>query len=75
MDFIIENRRKLLQHAAMADKDYKRCYDAFLEAERIFLEMIPNLTETQQDVIWQFVNLSNEVDQRLLEITCQYRAL
>ncbi len=75
MDFNIENRKKLLQHAALADNDYKNCYKAFLEAERVFLEMIPELTEVQQDVIWRFVNLSNEVDERLLEITCQYLAL
>lgn len=75
MDFIIENRKKLLQHAALADKDYKICYDAFLEAEQAFLEMIPELTEVQQAVLWRFVNLSKEVDERLLKITCQYLAL
>lgn len=72
---MIENRKKLLQHAALADKDYKRCYDAFPEAEQAFLEMIPELTEVQQGVLWRFVNLSNEVDERLLKIACQDPAL
>ena len=75
MDFNIEKRKKLLQNAALADKDYKSCYETFLESERVFLEMIPELTDVQQDAIWRFVDLSNEVDERLLEIVCQYLAL
>lgn len=32
-------------------------------------------TESQQDLLWRFVNLSNEVDECLLEIACEYLAL
>ena len=32
-------------------------------------------TESQQDLLWRFVNLSNEVDDCLLEIACEYLAL
>ena len=32
-------------------------------------------TELQQDLLWRFVNLSNEVDECLLEIACEYLAL
>ena len=37
--------------------------------------MIPELMESQQDLLWRFVNLSNEVDDCLLEIACEYLAL
>ena len=75
MEDRIQNRIKLIQSAALADAQYKKCNEDFLKIERQFLEMLPELTETQQDLIWKFINLSNEVDARLLEIACGYLAL
>ena len=75
METRIQNRIKLIQSAALADPQYKKCNDDFLKTERQFLEMLPELTEMQQDLIWEFINLSNEVDERLLEIACGYLAL
>ena len=75
MEDRIQNRIKLIQRAALTDSQYKKCNEDFLKIERQFLEMLPELTETQQDLIWKFINLSNEVDARLLEIACGYLAL
>ena len=36
-----------------------------------FFDLLLELTE-QQDRPWMFVNLSNEVDERLLEIACEH---
>ena len=75
METIIQNRKQLIQRAAAGDPRYQTCNREFMKAERDFLEMIPELTESQQDLLWRFVNLSNEVDECLLEIACEYLAL
>ena len=75
METIIQNRKKLIRQAAAGDPRYQKCNREFLKAEQNFLEMIPELTESQQDLLWRFVNLSNEVDDCLLEIACEYPAL
>lgn len=75
METIIQNRKKLIRQAAPGDPRYQKCNREFLKAEQNFLEMIPELTESQQDLLWRFVNLSNEVDDCLLEIACEYLAL
>ena len=75
MEKEIQNRMQLLRCAAQSDSRYQKCYDEFLKAERAFLEMLPQLTETQQDCLWHFINLSNEVDELLLEYACRYLAL
>lgn len=68
METTIQNRMKLIRQAAAGDLRYQKCNGEFLKAEQAFLEMIPELTESQQDLLWRFVNLSNEVDECLLEI-------
>ena len=77
-DFVekeIQNRIQLLRSAARSEQRYQNCYEEFMKAERDFLEMIPQLTEEQQDCLWRFVNLSNDVDNLLLEFACHYLAL
>jgi len=46
-----------------------------LKAERDYFELLLELTEQQQERLWRFVNLSNDVDERLLEIACEYLLL
>lgn len=75
MGNLMENRKKLLRRLASADRQYQVCYQEFLQAERDFFELLLELTEQQQDRLWRFVNLSNEVDERLLEIACEYLVL
>ena len=69
---LIEKRKQLLRRIAASDKDYRVCHQKFMQAERDFFELLLELTEQQQDRLWRFVNLSNEVDERLLEIACEY---
>lgn len=75
MEKEIQNRMDLLRCAVRSDIRYQKHYDEFMKAERAFLEMIPELTDEQQDCIWDFVNLSNEVDNLLLEFACRYMAI
>ena len=77
-DFIenlMENRIKLLRRLASADRQYQIRYCEFPQAEHDFFELLLELTEQQQDRLWRFVNLSNEVDERLQEIACEYLVL
>lgn len=75
MENLIENRKKMLRRIAMTDVQYKKYYAEFLEAEKDYFELLLELTPLQQDRLWSFVNLSNDVDERLLEIACEYLAL
>lgn len=75
MEKEIQNRIQLLRSAACSEQRYQKCYEEFMKAERDFLEMILQLTEEQQDCLWLFVNLSNDVDNLLLEFACHYLAL
>lgn len=75
MEKEIQNRMDLLRCAVRSDIRNQKYYDEFMKAERAFLEMIPELTDEQQDCIWNFVNLSNEVDNLLLEFACRYLAI
>ena len=45
------------------------------QVDTITNELLLELTEQQQDRLWRFVNLSNEVDERLLELACEYMVL
>ena len=71
----MEKRKKVLRRIASVDRQFKACYQAFLQAERDYFDLLLELTEQQQDRLWRFVNLSNEVDERLLEIACEYLVL
>ena len=66
---------QLLRYAVRSDIRYQKCYVEFMKAEQAFLEVIPELSEEQQDCIWRFVNLSNEVDAPVLEFACRYLVL
>ena len=68
MNSEIEKRKKYLLQTAASDAQYKAYYEEFLKTERDFFDLLLELTETQQDRLWRFVNLSNDVDDRLVEI-------
>lgn len=68
----MENRKRQLRQMAANDEQYKTCYSEFLKVEMDFFDLLLELTEQQQDRLWMFVNLSNEVDERLLEIACEH---
>lgn len=68
----MENRKRQLRQMAANDEPYKTCYSEFLKVEMDFFDLLLELTEQQQDRLWMFVNLSNEVDERLLEIACEH---
>ena len=67
----MENRKSQLRQIAASDEQYQTCYREFLKVEMDFFDLLLELTE-QQDRPWMFVNLSNEVDERLLEIACEH---
>jgi len=75
MDIYVENRKRIVRRIAETDAEYKACYAEFMEAERDFFALLLELTEQQQERLWKFVNLSNETDERLLEIACEYLAI
>ena len=68
----MENRKRQLRQMEANDEQYKTCYSEFLKVEMDFFDLLLELTEQQQDRLWMFVNLSNEVDERLLEIACEH---
>ena len=67
----MENRKSQLRQIAASDEQYQTCYREFLKVEMDFFDLLLELSEQQQDRLWMFVNLSNEVDERLLEIACE----
>ena len=67
----MENRKRQLRQMEANDEQYRTCYSEFLKVEMDFFDLLLELTE-QQDRPWMFVNLSNEVDERLLEIACEH---
>ena len=68
----MENRKRQLRQMEANDEQYRTCYSEFLKVEMDFFDLLLELTEQQQDRLWMFVNLSNEVDERLLEIACEH---
>ena len=67
-----EAKKKRLQLLAECDEEYKSQKVKFLSIEKAFLETVHHLPDHQQDLIWEFVFASNELDGRLLEIACDY---
>ena len=44
----------------------------YLVLEKQFSDMTTTLPREQEDLIWEFVCTSDELDRRLLEIACKY---
>ena len=40
--------------------------------EKQFSDMTTTLSREQEDLVWEFVCTSDELDRRLLEIACEY---
>lgn len=72
MKEIIERRIALIKRISRGDPEYMNIKNEFIKSEINFHELLPQLTMEQQDQLWEFFNLSGELDRRLLEIACEY---
>lgn len=72
MDTNMERKIEILKQLSKSDEKYRELYSKFLPLEKQFTKIVNRLTNDEQDVIWDFVFTSDELDQRLLEIACDY---
>ena len=71
----MERKMDLMQRIAEKDLEYREMKSRFLISERKFEKTVMELTEEQQNVIWDFVFMSNDLDNKVLEIACSYVTL
>lgn len=71
----MERKMDLMQRIAEKDLEYREMKSRFLILERKFEKTVMELTEEQQNVIWDFVFMSNDLDNKVLEIACSYVTL
>jgi len=67
-----DNKIKLLRQLANADSVYRNMKERYAVLEEAFSQITLQLPEEEQDILWAFVLLSDEMDRRLLEIACDY---
>lgn len=67
-------REKINQLRAIARKDSKYCslLKTLRSAENRLDEAEAGMTDDQRDAMWDFFELSEEVNLRLLEIACEH---
>ena len=57
---------------AHADGEFRKMKAEFVRLEAKFMELVHELPDEQQDLIYKFVFASDEYDRRILEIACDY---
>ena len=57
---------------AKLDSSYSSILQRYLVLEKQFSDMTTTLSREQEDLVWEFVCTSDELDRRLLEIACEY---
>ncbi len=67
-----EEKLKRLQLIANADAKYRALKTQYKVLENQFSKTAALLSDEQQDVLWAFVFVSDDLDRRLLEIACDY---
>ncbi len=67
-----EEKLKRLQLIANADAKYRALKTQYKVLENQFSKTASLLSDEQQDVLWAFVFVSDDLDRRLLEIACDY---
>ena len=70
MRYETERKIRLLRLIAKTDERYNCLMKEYNQLETEFAEITQKLTTEEQDILWAFVCISDEVDHRLLEIIC-----
>lgn len=63
---------KVLRKRAKIEYQYQKLMHKLLWLELEFSEIVNELPEEQQDILWDFVFTSDAIDRRLLELTCDF---
>ena len=72
MEDLAEKKLAKLREIAKLDSSYSSILQRYLVLEKQFSDMTTTLSREQEDLIWEFVCTSDELDRRLLEIACEY---
>ena len=72
MEDLTEKKMARLREIAKSDSSYSDILRRYLVLEKQFSDMTTTLPREQEDLIWEFVCTSDELDRRLLEIACNY---
>ena len=72
MEDLTEKKMARLREIAKSDSSYSDILRRYLVLEKQFSDMTTTLSREQEDLIWEFVCTSDELDRRLLEIACKY---
>ena len=71
MEDLTEKKMARLREIAKSDSSYSDILRRYLVLEKQFSDMTTTLPREQEDLIWEFVCTSDELDRRLLEIACK----
>lgn len=72
MEDLTEKKMARLREIAKSESSYSDILRRYLVLEKQFSDMTTTLPREQEDLIWEFVCTSDELDRRLLEIACKY---
>ena len=72
MDDLVEKKLAKLREIAKLDSSYSSILQRYLVLEKQFSDMTTTLSREQEDLVWEVVCTSDELDRRLLEIACEY---
>lgn len=72
MEDLTEKKLAKLREIAKSDSNYRDILRRYLALEKQFSDMTTTLPREKEDLIWEFVCTSDELDRRLLEIACKY---
>lgn len=72
MEDLTEKKLEKLREIAKSDSNYRDILRRYLDLEKQFSDMTTTLPREKEDLVWEFVCTSDELDRRLLEIACKY---
>ena len=67
-----EDKIRILRNLANCDEAYREIRQSYRQKEEAFSRVAALLSDELQDVLWDFVMTSDELDRRLMEIACDY---
>lgn len=64
----MDDRLKMLWQTARKDQKFQRMKREFIHLENALSNMVKDLSNEQQDIIWEFVMSSTELDFYLIDV-------
>ena len=72
MEDLAEKKLAKLREIAKLDSSYSSILQRYLVLEKQFSDMTTTLSREQEDLVWEFVCTSDELDRRLLDEAIRY---